>query len=106
MILKLDVVDSGGAQLFAFILSGQGKACGGGSILSKEDVFVKVTVEIGITLLDWFKVDEKDGESAVPEVNLTLVFSLLGLFDLFVDGVEGDHVAEQVLKPGLKNGAK
>ena len=35
-----------------------------------------------------------------------MIVSLLSFFDLLVERVEGDYVAEQVLKPGLEHVTK
>ena len=55
-----------------------------------------------LIVLNWIEVDEECCESAIPVENLAVVLRLLSLFNLFVERVEGDDVAEQVLKPGLE----
>jgi len=59
-----------------------------------------------IILFNWIEVDEECCEAAIPVENLALVVSLLSFFDLLVERVEGDYVAEQVLKPCLEHVTK
>ena len=55
-----------------------------------------------LIVFNWLEVDKECCEAAIPVENLLLVVSLLSFFDLLVERVEGDDVAEQVLKPGLE----
>ena len=55
-----------------------------------------------LIVFNWLEVDKECCEAAIPVENLFLVVSLLSFFDLLVERVEGDDVAEQVLKPGLE----
>ena len=53
--------------------------------------------------LNRIEVDKECCEAAIPVNNFAIIFSLLSFFDLLVERVEGDYVAEQVLKPGLEH---
>ena len=59
-------------------------------------IFV-VLERIGLNRLE---VDEQGDEAAVPICDLTLVASFFRLFNLLIELVEGDDVAEEVLEPG------
>lgn len=54
-------------------------------------------------LLDRLKVDEKRREPTVPIVRLSMILSLICFFDLVMQLLECDHIAEQVLKPGREH---
>ena len=55
-----------------------------------------------IIVFNWIEVDEESCKAAIPVKNLFLIVSLLSFFDLLVERVEGDDVAEQVLEPSLE----
>ena len=55
-----------------------------------------------LIFFNWIEVDKECCEAAIPVENLFLVVSLLSFFDLLVERVESDDVAEQVLKPSLE----
>ena len=59
-----------------------------------------------IIVFNWIKVDEESCKAAIPVENFFLVVCFLSFFDLLVERVEGDYVAEQVLKPGLEHVTK
>ena len=59
-----------------------------------------------LIVFNWLEVDKECCEAAIPVENLFLVISLLSFFDLLVERVEGDDVAEQVLEPSLEHVTK
>ena len=59
-------------------------------------------VFMDLIVLNWIEVDKECCEAAIPVENLFLIVSLLSFFDLLVERVEGDDVAEQVLEPSLE----
>ena len=59
-----------------------------------------------LIVFNWLEVDKECCEAAIPVKNLFLVISLLSFFDLFVERVKGDDVAEQVLEPSLEHVTK
>ena len=60
-------------------------------------------VHFTFIIFNRIEVNKECCEAAIPVENLFLVVGFLSFFNLLVKRVEGDYVAEQVLKPGLEH---
>lgn len=73
------------------------------AVIGEEEVIVELVEIIEGVVLDGFENEEEVGEATVPVVGLTPVLGLVSLFNLLVERVQSDDVAEQVLEPGCED---
>ena len=77
--------------------------------IGRHEIVVKteLVIESVYILIDQrLEIDEQDCKASVPEIDLFGVLRLSRLFNLFVQRVESDDVAEQILQPCCKNVTK